>query len=342
MDGEFKPGAFLPGERLLSERFSVSYMTARRAIETLVAEGLCERRGKRTVVSLDALRLAGSVRFNLLCAHLNTFCGPLLKVADKMARAHGWITQLMVLHGANDQIALRALASGDPCLLLIPEDAWLQGKIGQALSAPHGPVVIVGNCPHKESVPWIKADDHMAMRLAISHLRELGHRSILFVYDDIKHRGIADCLDEWARYARKLDPGHLQEPLCVSVEGTEPRPHLARQKIKHHLEVHPHPTAIICDNDELALGVIYGLRDIGIEVPKNISIVCFGDTVLAEYCVPSLSVVDLRFERHMRIATNLILDALSGREIGGEGHLIQPHFIQRESSATPPHGRSRR
>lgn len=333
LDGEFKAGSLLPGERLLADRFGVSYMTARRAIETLVAEGLCERRGKRTVVSGDALRIAGSVRLNLLCSRLNTFSGPLLEAAEEIARSHGWITQLTIIHGPNDPLCLRAIASGDPCLVLLPEDVLLRGKIGQNLRDAQGPVVIVGNCPVEECVPWVKADDRAGMRLAIDHLRQLGHRSILFVHDDIEHQGIADCLDEWMQYAREQPHGNLLPPLRVSTESPQARPRVARQAIKHYLGDRPRPSAIICDNDELALGVLHGLRDLGFEVPGDISMISIGDTVLAEYSVPSLSVVDVRFERHIRVATDLILDALDGKEPGREGHIIRPRLIHRESTS---------
>jgi len=333
-DGEFEPGSLLPGERLLAGRFGVSYMTARRAIEALVAEGICERRGKRTAVAPDAVRIAGSVRLNLLCSRLNTFSGPLLKAAEGIAREHGWITQLMILHGANDPLALRAMASGDPCLLLLPEDVLLGGKIGQALRAPRGPIVVVGNCLEDGGAPWVKSDERAVVRIAIDHLRQLGHRSILFVRDDIERRGIADCLDQWMTHARGQGHGHPQKPLCVGTGSHEARPHLARQAIKRYLAKHPHPSSIICDNDELALGVLHGLRDLGIGVPRDISIIGIGDTVLAEYSVPPLTVVDLRFERHIRVATDLILDALGGRELGREGHIILPRLIRRESTAS--------
>lgn len=339
-DGEFKPGCLLPGERLLAERFGVSYMTARRAIEALVAEGLCERQGKRTLVSADALRLAGSVRLNLLCSKINTFSEPLLRAVEEEARRHGWVTQLIILHGANDPLGLRALASGEPCLLLLPEDVLLGGKIGRMLSEARGPVVIVGNCPAAECVPWVKADDRAGMRMAIDHLRQLGHKAILFVHDDIGHQGVADCLDEWLQHAKEQKSANPRPPLCVVTESHESRPRIAREAIKRYLGDHPRPSAIICDNDELALGVLHGLRDLGMEVPGDVSMVSIGDTVLAEYCVPSLSVVDVHFERHIRVATDLIADSLQGRKLGGEGHVIRPRFLHRESTA-PLRGKSR-
>jgi DNA-binding LacI/PurR family transcriptional regulator len=334
-NGEFEAGSFLPGERLLSERFGVSYMTARRAIETLVEEGLCQRSGKRTMVAEDALRLVSSPRLNLLCAVLNTFSEPLLKAAETMARKNGWITQLMIIHGPNDPLCVRAISSGEPCILLLPEDALIKGKIGHALSEPHGPVVLVGNRPFKDSVPWVKADDHAGMQLAIRHLRQLGHRSLLFVHGVDKHQGLTDSLKAWKINRDEKNPGHILIPLCVGAKADQDRPRVARQAIKDYLAGHEPPSAIICGNDELAVGVLHGLRDLGIEIPRDVSLMSIGDTVLAKYCVPSLSVVDVRFDKHIRIAADLIMKLLSGGEPNKTGHIIQPRLVKRESTAAP-------
>jgi len=57
--------------------------------------------------------------------------------------------------------------------------------------------------------------------------------------------------------------------------------------------------------------------------------------VLAEYSVPSLSVVDVHFERHIRVAAELIVKLLGDREVDTAGNIIQPPFIQRASTAAP-------
>jgi DNA-binding LacI/PurR family transcriptional regulator len=334
-NGEFEAGSFLPGERLLSERFGVSYMTARRAIETLVEEGLCQRSGKRTMVAEDALRLVSSLRLNLLCARVNTFSEPLLKAAEIMARKNGWITQLMIIHGPNDPLCVRAISSGEPCILLLPEDALLKGKIGRALSEPHGPVVLVGNRPFRGSVPWVMANDIAGMQLAIRHLRQLGHRSLLFVHDVGKHQGLTDSLKAWKLDTDEKSPNHNLTPLCVNAKADQARPRVARQAIKDYLAAHQPPSAIICGNDELAMGVLHGLRDHGIDIPGDVSLMSIGDTVLAEYSVPSLSVVDVRFDRHIRIAADLIVKLLNGDEPNKTGHIIQPRLVKRESTAAP-------
>jgi len=335
LNGEFAEGSFLPGERLLADRFEVSYMTARRAIESLVIDGLCERRGKRTVITNDALRLVSSVRLNLLCARLNTFSEPFLKAAESVARENGWITQLMIIHGPNDPLCLRVIASGDPCIVVLPEDALLRGKIGQALAGTHGPVVIIGNRPGGDPVPWVKADDRAGMQLALRHLRELGHSSILFVHDAWQHQGLADALEVLREDSLDQPSVRPLAPLCVAAGGDQARPHVAREAIKGYLDEHSLPSAIICDNDELALGVLHGLRDRRIEIPEDVSLVSIGNTVLAEYAVPSLSVVDVRFGRHMRVATDIISSLLKGDVPQKPGHIIQPRMIQRESTAAP-------
>jgi DNA-binding LacI/PurR family transcriptional regulator len=140
----------------------------------------------------------------------------------------------------------------------------LKGTIGRTLAAHHGPVVIIGNRPVEESVPWVKADDKAGMQLAIRHLRELGHRSILFVHDAGEHQGLADALEVWRQDEKAQDPADHLPPLRVEAGGDQARPHLARKAIIRYLGDQPIPSAIICDNDELAIGVLHGLRDMQI------------------------------------------------------------------------------
>jgi DNA-binding LacI/PurR family transcriptional regulator len=331
--GELLPGGALPGERVLADRYGVSYMTARRAIEELVGEGLFERRGKRTLVKPDALRFAGALRVNILCSYLNTFSSPLLKEIDAIAHEQNWIAQVMIVHGANDHLARRAIASGEPCFFLIPDERLLQDGIREALQSPHGPIVIVGNRFNEKGVAWIKADDRQGMKLALRHLDELGHTSILYVRDDVEHAAALESLEEWQAYVRERGGLNPQEPLIVRTTSLEPRPHLARQAIKRYWTSKEPPTAIICNNDELTLGILHGLRELNVDVPRDVSVVCMGDTLLVEHSVPSITVVDVCFDRHIRVAVDIMLDALSGSPLVGQGELITPRLIARESTA---------
>ena len=333
LTGKIKPASVLPGERLLAKRFEVSYMTCRRAIELLVAEGLCERRGQRTLATPEAQQLARSVRLNLLCFQLNTFSEPLIKAADQVAHQHGWLTQLTIVHGVNDRFALQAIASGEPCLFLLPSNELLKGRISRALEKSHAPIIIVGNNTEEEKTPWVKADDKLKMRLAINHLQALGHQSMLFTFDNIGHSGISECLEEWTLHEQGKTGDYPRPVLRVNTKSFESRPHTARRSIKNYFADHPSPSAIICDNDELALGVLQGLRDLGLKVPEDVSILSFGNTILAEYASPSLTVMDVQFDRHIRIATDLIANALNGQAFVPKGHIIRPRLIKRESTA---------
>lgn len=92
------------------------------------------------------------------------------------------------------------------------------------------------------------------------------------------------------------------------------------------------PTAIICVNDIMAVGVMRELREQGIRVPEDISVTGFDNIKLAEFCSPTLTTVHIPRENIGRtifeiLAVQKTADRLAGREI-----LIDPELVIREST----------
>ena len=341
--GEYPPDSYLPGERYFASKYSVSYMTARRAIESLVSEGLFGRRSKRTMVNGNAISIATSPSLNVFYVRLNTFVDPLINGVEIAARERGWITQLILMRDANDATAVAAIESGKPGVILLPTDDLLGGRIGEALVRSNGRVVMVGN-QMDDSVSWVKAADRQVMRKALDYLVDLGHRDILFLHDDILHRGLEDMLSQ----LRQTDLSHHpvldhRKPLCVKVTPFESRPKAASQAVHRYLAGQKVlPTAIACANDELAVGALHALRGLGLSVPQKVSLLSFGNTALTEYAVPSITVIDLDFDQHIRLIFEALSETQAGQKNPIRQYFVQPSLLIRESTGPGPHPRDRR
>jgi LacI family transcriptional regulator len=109
----------------------------------------------------------------------------------------------------------------------------------------------------------------------------------------------------------------------------------ARDGFRCLMATQPRPTAIICGNDVLAIGAILEASKMGLQVPRDLSIVGFDDLELASQMSPSLTTVRVPSEDMWRTAADHLLAA-----IAGEAHPLQTEvelsLIARESTGAAP------
>ena len=90
------------------------------------------------------------------------------------------------------------------------------------------------------------------------------------------------------------------------------------------------PTAIICGNDVLAVGAISKALDMGLSVPRNISIVGFDNIELAQVTCPQLATVHVPHEQMGKAAAEVLIKLKNG-EASVESVILDTHFVQRGS-----------
>jgi DNA-binding LacI/PurR family transcriptional regulator len=94
-------------------------------------------------------------------------------------------------------------------------------------------------------------------------------------------------------------------------------------------------TAILCGNDEIAMGVISGARSAGRVVPNDLSVVGFDDHPLSSLWSPALTTVRQDFVALGRNAFELLWNSI--RKISAPAHTSEPtQLIIRESAAKAP------
>ena len=127
-------------------------------------------------------------------------------------------------------------------------------------------------------VSWVVCDDQRGGQLATEHLLELGHREILFLAGP---NGSSSSAGRFSGYQRALS--------AAGVEYSDQRVYLAgkdldagRQAMAQALSEKPDFSAVVAHNDAVAIGAMEILLQQGFRVPEEISIVGFGDGLLAE------------------------------------------------------------
>ncbi len=237
--------------------------------------------------------LLGSKRTNLLGVAFgvgNEFHADLIAPLYAAAAEHGLE---IVLSGVTQQRSeQRAITE----LLDLRCDAVL--VLGPTLSASklraYGsrvPVVVLARSVRAAGVEVVRTDDELGARLATEHLLSLGHRTILHLDGGRapgaaeRRRGFRLVMEEAGLSDRaRLAPGGLSEADGVSAAQAFLAERSARdflaQRSARDFPAEP-PTAVCAFNDQCAIGFLQTVRDAGVRVPDELSLIGYDDSRLA-------------------------------------------------------------
>jgi len=183
------------------------------------------------------------------------------------------------------------------------------GRAELAVAGRNVPVVMIGR--HRARVPVVRVDNVAAGAMATEHLLALGHRRIACLAGPSTSLTAADRV---AGYRKALEAAGLPaDPALVREVGFTPAG--AAQAVAGLFRADPPPTAIVAANDQVAIGAIRALHELGYRVPDDVSVVGFDDTPLASYTVPALSTVAIPTYELGRAAVALLLKMLEGQRV---------------------------
>jgi LacI family repressor for deo operon, udp, cdd, tsx, nupC, and nupG len=207
----------------------------------------------------------------------------------------------------------------------------------QVLSAKSGRTlpIVIGCEPvsaELESYPAVHIDNAAAACEACSHLLSLGHRRIAFI------SGQQQSLltrDREAGYRLAMQNAGIAVADGWVVEGDltiEGAGRATRQLLNHR---HP-PTAIFCANDEMAMSCMHELKQAGLRIPQDISLVGFDDIRYASILNPPLTTIFQPAEEiGERVVNRLLKEIEQGRSIDAEPSIVPHKLVIRRSTAPP-------
>jgi LacI family transcriptional regulator len=183
----------------------------------------------------------------------------------------------------------------------------------------------------RNGLPSVHVDDESAAFEAVSHLINLGHRSIAFInsvgFSFTRHRENG--------YYRALASASipLHEPVAISVPQFTPEAGVYGMR-GLLLSKHQH-TAIFAATDELAFGAIRALKDYGISVPNEVSVIGFDDIDISNFMVPRLTTIRQPIQEMGERAVQMLNRLISGKTVPKNKVLLEHRLIIRESTAVP-------
>lgn len=188
------------------------------------------------------------------------------------------------------------------------------------------PVVLVNGPLDGSGIPAVSNDDAASMRLAVTHLAELGHRRIGLALGPSGYTPVIRKVTAF-REAMSERLGTTGDELVThtvfSVEGGG----AAANRL-----VGLGATALICGSDLMALGAIRAIRGAGRSVPGDVSVVGFDDSPLMEFTGPPLTTVRQRVDAMSEAAVRLLLDLVHGAAVTSDELLFAPELVVRGST----------
>ena len=177
--------------------------------------------------------------------------------------------------------------------------------------------------------PWVWVDDRKAAQQATRYLLSLGHRTVHYVSIPSSTR-TSPRLEGW-RSALTEAGVPVPEPVGG---GWDPE---AGHRAGTELAADPQVTAVLCGNDDLAIGVMRAMAEARRPVPDSVSVVGFDDTPHAEFLSPALTTVRLDFvelgRECVRRLRPFVDPALAAEPPSPRP---QPELIVRESAGPAP------
>jgi LacI family transcriptional regulator len=193
------------------------------------------------------------------------------------------------------------------------------------------PVVSVAGHRRVTGVTNIVLDHKHAAVLALNHLADLGHREIVYFRGQSFSSDSAERWNSICAVAAKLGIA-VRPELTVQLSMDDPSPHPAYELMSALLAKTRKFTAVFAYNDISAIGAMRALREAGLRVPEDVSVVGFDDIRDAAYHVPSLTTVRQPLRKMGEIAAQTLVDRIEGRTTSARQIAIEPELVIREST----------
>lgn len=266
----------------------------------------------------------------------NPFYFDVIRGTQHQLAAAGW-TQLLVDTEESAEAELAALSAiatkADGAVLTASRlsDAQI------ARFAERTPLVVVNRRP--AGVPSVLIDTPGGVEQAVQHLVSLGHRDVLYV---------AGPDSSWSNERRWRALVRVGKRLGVRVARIGPHaPFVDSGAAAADAAVHAGATACVAFNDLIAIGMLTRLRERGVRVPDDMSVVGCDDIFGADFCNPPLTTMTSPIERAGQVAIRMLLGRLgaspSDDPLGDPGTdhpasavALPTHLTVRESTGPAP------
>ncbi|MBP1610564.1 MAG: LacI family transcription regulator [Acidobacteria bacterium] len=319
--------------RALSGSPLISDLTADRVRQTALELGYLPSAAARSLKTKRSQALGVIIR-NVD----DPFFGEILQGIEEVAQGSGYSLFMAALNRANehDQRIIQAMVERRVDGLIICSTPVSIAQSRQ-LASYGVPIVVINNQSAEEYRYSIYHDDVDGSRQITRHLINLGHRKIAYLGNSTAGRST---LDRLAGFRQEFEAARLliQPSYILQVPGGGPEN--GYFGLKQILNLPELPTALVCYNDMMAIGVLKGLQEAGIRVPEMLSVTGFDNIRFSAYTNPPLTTFDQPKQSIGAEAARLVLGLLKPEtrdEKSGAPEIrrLRGRLLVRDSTAVP-------
>ncbi len=326
LSGKYQANDKFPTDMELAERFDVSRITVRQALNELIAKDLLVReRGRGTFVRpsiscpVAEKRVIKYRRLGLIMPWgPGTFFAPMLDAIEDSAHNKGF--HVMLANNREDpEIEItrvrELLNHGVDGVLWMCPTKGPNYSIAKKLINSVPVVVCIDRFPDFPDIEvnLVEADHYSGMRKVISHLVESGRKKIAFVREPLEVNAIFERVRGYRDGLKEAGIEAEDNLIFTSRKLFRENGEICARKI---LKSSEHVDAICCCTDSTAIGVIHTLRNSGIRIPEQMAVTGFNDDPIAVAVRPQLTTVHQDVASLGRKAVELLISQLETLERG--------------------------
>lgn len=329
--------------RMIAERLGVSIQTVSNVLHgtgrvaATTADRVrhaAEEMGYAPNAGAQALRgkATGTLSFLLsdpvLTSTPSAYLGFLIPLVASAIREAGYTPSIQFVDDTGIESALLPARQGlvDGVLLLANR---LDEKQIQSIAALKAPVVLFEREAPDNTLPFVTVDAAAGIAAAVHHLHDQGAHRIAYL-DGRPHWPMTTSVRRYEGFTRAI--AELALPVLPMLEGNwqfesgvaAVETLLARGSL---------PDAVVCANDQMAVGVLRAAQDHGIRIPQDMLVTGFDDLEFSRYTTPQLTSVRLPLADMSRDAATLLANLASGTKADQPRHLFAAELIIRQSSS---------
>ncbi len=188
------------------------------------------------------------------------------------------------------------------------------------------PIILVDRYFKGSHLPYVTTNNYSGGLLATNYLIRNGHRNIVCIQGATNSEPNHKRVEGYLEALRKA--GCENEAL---VTGNEFSLQNGYVETKALLKTGQHPTAILALSNTIGLGVIKAIREEGLSIPEDISLVSYDNNIYMDYLVPSVTRISQPVEDMARHAARLLFDSIEKKKVLMTKTELSPNLIVRDS-----------
>ena len=284
----------------IARQAGVSHTTVSRALNhsPLISYQTTERIQKIALelsyhpsVAARSLKTNRSQALGVIVSHIaDPYFSEVLEGIDNVAQERGY--SLFIASAQNDPARESSIVQSmrehrvDGVILCSPHFTAEQSYL---LNSYNIPIVALNNQAFEDYRFAIFHDDVDGSKQVCQHLISLGHKKIAYLGNLMAGRTIQERLEGFRQAMKEADLP-AQTVFIHQVSGNNPEQGL--EGVEYFLGLPERPTALMCYNDLMAIGVLKGLHKAGVRVPEDMSVAGFDNIMVSDYTWPPLTTID--------------------------------------------------